>query len=381
MKYFIQTFGCQQNTADSERLAGYYQARGYQRARSLQAADLIIINSCVVRQQAEERVYGLVRNLASLKKKNPKLKIVVTGCLVGAARREPSGRRLKNLHKRLPQVDEFLPIEDVGFENPAVRTSKIQALVPISNGCNNFCTYCIVPFSRGPEVSRPFAKIINEVKSLAGQGYKEIFLIGQNVNSYGADLVKNKKTHFRLPDGTKVRPVLVNHLGRKRIPTLFPHLLNEISKIQKLKKISFISSNPWDFSDELIKVIAANPKIDRLIHLPIQAGDNGILKKMNRWYTQKQYLDLIKKIRRQVKDVKFTTDIIVGFPGETKKAFQNTCRLAKKVGFDRAFIACYSPRTGTAAEKKFIDDVAHPEKMRRFHTLDKIINFRYRHDV
>ena len=377
MKYFIQTFGCQQNEADSERIAGFYQSRGFTPAASFEDADVAIINTCVVRQQAEDRVCGLVENLKPLKTKNPNFKIVVTGCLVGAALREPSGERLKTLHRRLPQVDEFLPIEEVGFEYAAVRTDDRHALVPISSGCNNFCTFCIVPFSRGRERSRTFEDIISEAEHLAGTGYRELTLVGQNVNSYGADLVNETKS-YRLADGTAVTPVMVKHLGRYRIPTLFPQLLERVAQIPDLEKISFISSNPWDFSDELIAVIAGHPNVSRTIHLPVQSGDDRVLRRMNRWYTAKEYQALVQKIRQHVGGVSFTTDIIVGFSGETLQAFQHTIELARAVGFDRAFIACYSPRTGTAAAKTLTDDVSHEEKRRRFHELDKLINFRLR---
>jgi len=379
MKYFVRTFGCQANLADSERIAGYYQSRGYKPAKNYKDADVIVINTCVVRQQAEDRVYGLVRNLEPLKAKNPNLKIVVTGCLVGAAAREPSGRMMKKMRKMLPQVDEFLPIEEVGFEYQAVRQNNSHAWVPISNGCNNYCSYCIVPFSRGKEVSRPFDEVIKEARELAKKGFREITLVGQNVNSYGADIVKSKfkiqnSKCYILPNGRKVKPVMVKHLGRMRIPTLFPYLLEEVCKVDGIEKVSFLSSNPWDFSDELIEVIAKNPKIDRNIHLPVQSGDNEILRRMNRWYTREEYLQLVAKLKSQIPNLKLSTDIIVGFPGETEEAFLNTVKLAKEVGFSKAYIACYSPRPGTAAWKVFDDDVLHGEKDRRFHILDGLIN-------
>jgi len=375
MRYFIKTFGCQQNIADSERIASYYQSRGYKKAGSYQDADLIVINSCIVRQKAEDKVYGLIRNLEELKKKNPRLKIVLTGCLVGAAIGNKTDKTLTLLKKFLPTVDEFLSPEEVGFEYQAIRNDDIHAWVPITNGCNNFCSFCIVPFSRGREKSRPFSTIINEANSLAQKGYKEITLLGQNVNSYGADLIKNKKAaYYTLPDGQKVKPVMVKHLGKTRIPTLFPYLLEKICQIKGIEKISFISPNPWDFSDELIKVMFKNPKIDRVIHLPIQSGDDQILKKMNRWYTKKDYLNLIKKIKKAMPDACFITDIIVGFPGETEKAFQNTVDMAKKVGFAKAFIAGYSPRPGTLAAKKYPDDISLQVKKKRFRILDQLIN-------
>ena len=295
----------------------------------------------MIRQQAEDRVYGLVKNLSPLKQKNPNFKIVVTGCLIGAAAREPSGQLMRRMRTQLPEVDEFLPLEEVGFEYQAIRQDQEHAWVPISNGCNNFCTFCIVPLSRGRAVSRPFESIIKEVEDLAKKGYKKITLLGQNVNSYGSDLVsqgRNKqKKYYKLPDGEEVKPVIVKHLGKYRIPTLFPYLLREIAKMKGLEKISFMSSNPWDFSNKLIKIIAECPQIDRIIHLPFQSGDNKILKKMNRWYTRMQYINLVKKIRNKIPQVSFTTDIIVGFPGETEKAFQQTFDLDKNVGFEREF--------------------------------------------
>lgn len=370
--YYIQTFGCQQNVADSERLAGYYKARGYEPAAKIENADIVIINTCMVREQAEDRIYGLVNNLLKLKIKNKKLKIVITGCLVGAMFREPTGKLLKKVKERLPSVDEFLPIEEVGFESQAIRQSKKTAIVPITSGCNNFCSFCIVPFARGKEQSRPFARVIQEVQALARKGYKEIMLVGQNVNSYGADLIKSN-SEFKLPNGKLVKPIMVKHLGKKCIPTLFPYLLEQISQIEQIKKITFMSSNPWDFSDELIKVLAKNKKIDRFLHLPVQSGDDFILKKMNRWYRAKEYLSLINKIKKQIKGVKFSTDIIVGFPGESLAAFNNTVKLVKKVGFVKAYVSCYSPRPGTVAAK-MSDDVPHPEKDRRFHFLNRLIN-------
>jgi tRNA-2-methylthio-N6-dimethylallyladenosine synthase len=374
MKYFIQTFGCQQNQADSERIAGYYQSRGFTAANGFDNTDVAVLNTCIVRQQAEDKIRGLVNNLVEYKKTNPNYKIVITGCLVGAAHREPSGQRLKQLHKVFPDVDEFLPLEEVGFDHQAIRGDKQHALVPISNGCNNFCTFCIVPFSRGKERSRPFSDIVSEVQQLAADGFTEITLLGQNVNSYGADLVKESDIRYTLPSGTEVVPVFVKHLGRLRIPTLFPHLLEMVANTPGITKVNFMSSNPWDFSDELIQVIAENKNINREIHLPIQAGDDGVLKRMNRWYTTDEYRQLVDKIRSAISGVTLTTDIIVGFPGESVEAFQNTATFAQSIKFTRAFISYYSPRIGTAAAKVMQDDVPYDEKKRRYHELDKIIN-------
>ncbi|MBI5127559.1 radical SAM protein [Candidatus Roizmanbacteria bacterium] len=414
MKYFIKTFGCQQNHSDSERIESTLKARRMTKARSYKTADYIVINTCMIRESAENRVYGLVNNLGKLKKERS-FKIIVTGCMVGLAFRDKTGKYLKKIRETMPEVDEFLPIEEIGFDNAPVRQDRISAWVPISNGCNNFCTFCIVPFTRGREISRPYQDIIDECRQLKKKGYKNITLLGQNVNSYGADLLVGEnniqvmrdlpKKYFgkkqtgveglgiptarRLDDllvgralagkdpiqapFAEIKPVYVKHLGRYRIPTLFPHLLEEVAKMN-FEKVDFISSNPWDFSDELISVIAKNKNITRLIHLPIQSGDDNVLKRMNRWYTQKQYLNLITKLKKKIPAIKFSTDIIVGFCGETEKEFRNTVSLAKKVGFEKAYLAMYSSRFGTAATKNFKDDIPHTIKEKRWLTLEKLIN-------
>jgi len=392
MKYCIKTFGCQQNHADSERIAASYKARNFTRARSYQDADHVVINTCMVRQAAENRVYGLINNLRILKESRPNLKIIVTGCMVGVAFRDKTGKFLARLRKILPQVDEFMPIEEMGFNTEPIRINKTHAWVPISNGCNNFCTFCIVPFTRGREISRPLTDILNECTELKKKGYTQITLLGQNVNSYGADLVvgekniqvlrdikekyfENKTTEIKEYEfgGRKIKPVFVKHLGRSRLPTLFPYLLEEIAKLG-FGKIDFVSSNPWDFSDELIATIAKHPNITRTLHLPVQSGDSGVLKRMNRWYTRDEYLALVKKIRRAIPEVKFTTDIIVGFCGETEEEYQNTVDLCRKVDFDKAYIAMYSERPFTAATKVMADNVPFPIKKKRWLNLDTVVN-------
>lgn len=467
MKLFIKTFGCQQNVADSERIASYYLARGYEMTADEMEADLIVINSCMIREKAEERVYGYIRNLR--KARGPEeLRIVLTGCIVGAVAREPSGKMKKKLEKRIPDV-ELLSIDEVGFEYPPVRaiSDKRQVTsdregnkgkspqppfpkgepiqqaqdrsirqaegkpafakattgkpafaetlrrgkhgwVVVSNGCNNYCAFCIVPFSRGKEVSRPYEDILNEVKEMVADGYTSITLLGQNVNSYGADLVqlkmKNEKlkmeernptsnfqlptsfcnsrsthynpqpTTYQLPNGQEVSPIMVKHLGRHRIPTLFPYLLEDVAKVPGVEKITFTSSNPWDFSDELIDVIERNKNIDRMLHLPVQSGSTKILKAMNRWYTREEYLALLGRIKEKMPEVQFITDIIVGFPGETEEDFEETVSLSKEAGFVRAFIGCYSPRPGTQATKNMQDAIEWNEKKRRMHILNDLIN-------
>jgi tRNA-2-methylthio-N6-dimethylallyladenosine synthase len=393
MKYFIKTFGCAANEADSERIASYYQSRGYTKARSINSADDVIINTCMIRENAEHAVYGMVHNLKQEKDLGRKLKIVVTGCMIGMATREKTGKMLSLLKKKMPAVDEFLPIEEVGFDHAPIRTDKIHAWVPISNGCNNFCTFCVVPFTRGREISRPYDDILLECHELAQQGYKKITLVGQNVNSYGADLILGEKNvqvmrdvegpkyfeekelnHTFMRQGKKIEPTYVKHLGRLRIPTLFPNLLEEVSAIEGFEEVSFISSNPWDFSDELIETIAKNKKISRRIHLPVQSGDSAMLKKMNRWYTREQYLDLVKKLKTHIPGVTISTDIIVGFCGESEEQFENTVALAKEVGFSKAYVSMYSDRAMTAAHKVYTDDVPHGEKKRRWLVLEELIN-------
>ncbi len=373
--YFITTFGCQQNEADSERIASFYEARGLIQAKNIQAAQVIVLNTCVVRERAAEKVFGLVRNIRKGLKGNAAARIVVTGCLIGAASRVPGGKMMKSLRARLPDV-EFLPLEEVGFEYAPKRTSLKSVSIPISNGCNNFCSYCIVPFSRGKEKSRPFADIVLEATEAAENGAEEIMLLGQNVNSYGADLLLERlgeKEEYILPDGQSVKPIMVKHLSRHRIPTLFPHLLEAVAKLPQIKKVSFVSSNPWDFSDSLIDVISRYPNIDRLIHLPVQSGSDSVLKRMNRWYTQAEYLSLIERIRKAIPEAKFTTDIIVGFPGETGEEFEETKKIAQIVRFEKAYIAWYSPRPGTVGMKEMQDDVPFLEKKRRHRELDRLV--------
>ncbi len=364
MKYFIKTFGCQQNVADSERVEAALTARGMKKAKNYNDADYIVINTCMVRESAENRVYGLVNNLSKLpsKKRSPfRRKIIVTGCMTGLAVRDKTGKFLRKIKEAMPAVDEFMPIEEVGFDHQLLRQDTESAWIPISNGCNNFCAYCVVPFTRGREISRPYEDIIKEAKALKAKRYKNITLLGQNVNSYGSDLIMHKK------------PIFVKHLGRYRIPTLFPYLLDDIAKLG-FDKVDFISSNPWDFSDELIDVIARNKNITRTVHLPVQSGDTNVLKRMNRWYNCDDYLDLVANLKFKIKNLKLTTDIIVGFPGETNEEFENTVKLCKKVGFQIAFIAQYSPRFGTAATKTMKDDVPHTVKEKRWQILENLIN-------
>lgn len=319
-KFYIKTFGCIQNEADSEMVRRYFQLEGVGETSKIDEAQIVVINSCVIRESAENRVYGLIKNI-----KNKR--IIVTGCLVPVRKKAIDGV-------------EWWPINKFVVDGP-LRNKGRAALVPISNGCDHYCSYCIVPYSRGGEVYREEKDILMDIDRVMEEGFEEVILIGQSVNSWQ----KGK----------------------------FAKLLGKVAT-KKIRKVSFISSNPWDFSDELIGTIAKYPNIDRLIHLPVQSGDNQILKKMNRGYTREYYLKLIKKIRAKVKDARISTDIIVGFSGEDEKAFQNTVDLCQKVGFEIAYINKYSPRRGTVSAKFFKDDVPIGEKKRRWQVLNKMIN-------
>ena len=374
MTYFIKTFGCQANKSDSERIAGDYQARGFSPAATWREADEIVINTCSVRQRAEDRVKGFLLNVEKhftygVEPRRPLPKIILTGCMIhhGA----------KNLKKDLPLIDEVLPIGEVGFNSPAVRADKNHAFIPISSGCNSFCTFCIVPYSRGREKSRPAADILAEVEGLARDGYTEITILGQNVNSYGlekAGIGYRKLLMSRV--GFSVSDIPSNqsqYFPSDGVPP-FVSLVRQISLIRQITKINFMTSNPWDFADELIAEIAANPKISRFVHLPVQSGSDRILSLMNRGYTSADYLTLINKIKKAIPDVTFGTDIIVGFPGETDADFEQTVDLVKKVDFQVAFVAQYSPRPGTAAWRIYPDDVPAKVKKDRFRILEELTN-------
>lgn len=322
------------NKSDSERIAGILEKQGYQPAKNENEANLIVINVCSVRQSAVDRVYAKVNKFYKTKK------IILAGCIL-----EADKKNLKN------KVAEFWP-PDKYFACSPLYQDKSIAFLPIMTGCNNFCAYCVVPYTRGREKSRPAKEIIKEVKSLIKRGYKKIVLLGQNVNSY-----KSK----------------TNSKNQKLKTKNFSDLLKSINSIPGNFRISFLTSHPKDMSDELIKVIAESEKVSREINLPVQSGDNQILKVMNRCYTVENYKKLVKKIRQKIPDVKISTDIIVGFPGETKKQFQNTLKLAKAIGFAKAYIARFSPRPGTQAAK-LKDNVSAKEKKRRWQILENLIN-------
>ncbi|MBU4298713.1 MiaB/RimO family radical SAM methylthiotransferase [Patescibacteria group bacterium] len=333
MKYHIITFGCQMNKSDSERIATVLENRGYQPASNINEADLIVVNMCSVRQSAVDRVYGKISDFAKLKVKNEKLKVILTGCITKSDK-----RKFEN------KFDQILKFKDLLKEQPKYQDKSI-VYVPISSGCNNACTYCVVPFTRGSLVCRDHREILKEVKKVVQNGAKEIWLLGQNVNDY------TSRTDGSID---------------------FSELLRMINDIPGDFLIRFVSPNPKNFSDKLIETMVGAKKITKYLHLPVQSGDNEILKKMNRPYTVEQYKNLVKKIRKKIPKINLSTDIIVGFPGETEKQFQNTVKLFKEIKFNYAYIAKYSPRPGTAAFK-LKDDVSLKEKKRRWKILNSYI--------
>lgn len=370
--YFIHTFGCQSNKSDSQRIAGDYEARGYVEAKDWKHSDEVVINTCAIRESAEHSARAFVLNVVKYykeqKKKKPKL--ILTGCMTHHGN--------THLYEIMPDIDEILPINEVGFNQAAVRKDKKHAWVPISIGCNSFCTYCIVPYSRGREQSRPLEDILKEVRTLADQGYTEVTLLGQNVNSWGLEKVG---IGFRKLLLRKDRPFSREDLPTNQSQYLTPHgtppfvhLLREISAIPEIAVIRFMTSNPWDFHDELIEEIATNEKLDKFIHLPVQSGSNAVLYRMNRGYTRENYLDVVEKLKKRVPNIVLGTDIIVGFPGETDEEFNETVDLAKQVNWKVGFVAIYSPRPGTGAWRMYEDDIPHKVKKKRWIILDKIIN-------
>jgi tRNA-2-methylthio-N6-dimethylallyladenosine synthase len=348
MKYFILTLGCQVNISDSLRISDTLNNLGFISAPKADGADLIIINACSVRQSAVDRIYGNLKHYKNPSKAEASKKVIITGCVLPADKK-----------KLIDKVDLIIDIKDLDklpkFLSEIYNKKFIQkslkkpttneqlpttSLIPIMTGCNNFCSYCAVPFTRGRENSYPASDIICQFEKLVQNGTKKIMLLGQNVNTYKPS---------------------------------FTNLLKKIIKIPGDFEILFMSANPWNFPDELIEIIAKSSKMSKFIHLPVQSGDNEILKKMNRNYTATDYLKIIRKLRKAVPDLNLSTDIIVGYPGETKKAFSNTFKLCKKAKFDKAYVSQYSPRPGTISARQQ-DNVSKVEKKRRWKILDDLIN-------
>lgn len=363
MKYFIVTYGCQMNVHESEKIAGILEGLGYEEGTSREDADIIVFNTCAIREGAEDRVLGNIGNLKRLKKKNKNLIIAVCGCMT---QKEQTAQRLMNTFPfidivigtfNLPKLGyyieavkkgrqlEILQEGDIDEVLPYKRTSGENAWVNIMQGCNNFCTYCIVPYVKGREKSRKEENILKEIKEIINEGkYKKITLLGQNVNSYGKDLEPKVS---------------------------FAQLLKDICALEGVFTLSFMTSHPKDLTDDVIDAIANEAKIEKYIHLPAQSGNNRILKLMNRSYTREKYLEIIDKIREKIPNCRITSDFIVGFPTETEEEFNDTYSLVKQVRYDSIFAFMYSPREGTVASK-MDGQVSDEEKHERVNKLLKL---------
>lgn len=365
-KYHIKTYGCQMNEHDTEIMAGMLEEMGYQSTPNHEEADFILFNTCAVRENAEDKVFGEIGRLKPLKNRNPELILGLCGCMAQekvvqdlVAKTYPWVDIVfgtHNLHQLPELMDRARNSQETIFEVwekagdvvenlPKLRKEGIRAWVNIQYGCNKFCTYCIVPYTRGRERSRLLEDVVAEVKELASEGFKEITLLGQNVNDYGIDL----KAYD------------------------FADLLAACNEVEGIERIRFTTSNPWNFTDKLIQTIARCEKVVEHIHLPVQSGDNTILRRMNRGYTREFYLNLVKRIREAMPNVSLTTDIIVGFPGETEEQFQNTLSLLKEVRFDGAYTFIYSPRSGTPATR-FKEQVTETEQKNRLQRLIDVQN-------
>ncbi len=342
--YHIWTIGCQMNVAESERLGNLFEHLGYQATDTVEDADTVVLNSCVVRQSAENRVVNKIKTLRPFIQTHPHTTLAVTGCLVNSD--------VTKLEKTFPHVDYFFKpgdyppwLEKTAAMAPLPQSHSPVTYVPIIQGCNNFCTYCIVPHRRGREISRTLPEIVCEVRELVKRGSKEITLLGQNVDSYGHDLLD--------------RPDLAD-------------LLKELNTIDGLARIRFLTNHPKDMSDKLIDAIASLDKVCQQVNLPVQAGSDDILKLMKRGYNTAQYRRLVKKIRHTIPGVALSTDIIVGFPSETDFQFQETVRLLSELRFDTVHVAAYSPRPGTTASRELEDDIPSAVKKERLNAIEQL---------
>ena len=360
-KYTIITYGCQMNHHDSEKISYLLENLGYEKENDIEKSDFIIYNTCLVRENAELKVYGQLGALKNLKRKKPEMIIAVCGCMMqtGDARATIISKykhvdiifgtknisRLPSLisrHRSTGEVIVDIEEEDIlDDDTPINREHPFIAYVNIMTGCNNYCTFCIVPYARGKEISRTPESIITEIKELANKGYKEITLLGQNVNSYGKTL---------------------------RPKVSFPELLKMVNEVEGIERIRFLTSHPKDCSDELIEAIANLDKVCENIHLPFQSGSNRILKDMHRVYTREHYLDLIRKLKKKVPNITLSTDIILGFPGETEEDFNDTLSLVENVEYDQGFTFLYSIRKGTKAAE-MNEQIPHDIKQERFQRL------------
>lgn len=385
-KYIIQTYGCQMNYSDSERMATYLEALGFEATGKMEEADLILFNTCSIKQKAEDKVMGNMKTLRKLHKNKPDLVVVITGCMVRTSSSRYSAQRDRLLTRvneidialrteELPKFAELLreihpnykieEIQEEGLEdyfqiNAAHNSfeTDTQAFLPISNGCDKFCTYCIVPYSRGREKSRKIEDILREAQELVDKGVKEITLIGQTVNSYG--LGTHDKDHEMFKD-LEEEP--------------FVYLLREMDKLSEkgLERVRWTSPHPKDMSEALIEAMAELPTQMPYLHLPVQAGDDAVLKRMNRPYTVERYTEIVRKLRELIPDISITTDIIVGFCDETEEEYENTVKFFEEMDFEHAYISQYSDRKGTTANRFMKDNVSAEEKSKRWHRLNDLL--------
>ena len=365
-KYYVRTYGCQMNERDSENICAMLEDMGYKKALGIDDASLVILNTCAIRENVHNKVYGMLGRLKHIKEERP-LMIGICGCM---AQEEVVINTLMdkykwvnfvigthNLHS-LPdalynsiknnkqQIDVWSKEGDIVEDIPVKRENKFKAWVNIMYGCDKFCTYCIVPYTRGKQRSRLPKDIVREVEELVKEGYKEVTLLGQNVNAYGKDF-KDMKYDMS-------------------------NLLQDVANT-KIERIKFVTSHPWDFNDDMIKVIKENENVLPYIHLPVQSGSNRILKLMGRKYTKESYLELVKKLKENIKDLNLTTDIIVGFPNETMEDFKETLDIVNECKYDLAYTFIYSPRVGTPAAN-IKDNVTKEEKEERLQILNDLIN-------
>ena len=375
LKYNILTMGCQLNENDSEKLSGMLEKMGYEKTQNIQEANIALFNTCCVRENAEDKLFGKLGEFKKIKEEKGII-IAIGGCMMqekhitnkikesypfvdilfGTHTLHKFPEDLYKVLETKKKLEDIIDTEGKIYEGlPIKRDSSIKASVTIMNGCNNFCSYCIVPYVRGRERSRQPKDIINEIKELAGKGYKEITLLGQNVNSY-LRVEREKNIPFEEYNG-------INS---------FATLLREVNKIEGIERIRFISPHPKDFTDDVIEAIAECQKICKLVHLPLQAGNNKVLKEMNRKYTKEQYLNLVEKMKNKIPNLTLSTDIIVGFPGETEEEFEDTLDVVKKVNFEQVYMFIYSRRVGTPGDR-MQNQVPEEEKHKRFDKLKELV--------
>ena len=376
LKYNVFTMGCQLNENDSEKICGMAEKMGYTKTENIADADLVIYNTCCVRENAEEKLFGKLGEIKKQKEAKGTI-IAIGGCMMqeqhivdkikksykydvifGTHTLHKFPKDLYNAIMENKRITDILDIDGEIIEGlPIKREDNIRASVTIMNGCNNFCTYCIVPYVRGRERSRAPEDIINEIKGLAQMGYKEITLLGQNVNSYMR--VEREKAKASMQES--------NEVNNQKIDS-FAKLLRAVNNIDGIEKIRFVSPHPKDFTDDVIEAIRDCEKVSKFIHLPLQSGSTKVLKAMNRVYTKEQYLNLVKKMQEKIPNVKFSTDIIVGFPGETEEDFEDTLDVVKQVKFEQIFMFIYSRRIGTPADK-MENQIPEEIKHKRFDRL------------